>query len=123
MILVDSSVWVRYIRATDDGLATLLNANRVLMHPFVIGELALGHLPRRAAFIERLHSLPRAMMASDTEVLRLIEQQNLVGAGVGYVDAHLLAATRLTLGAKFWALDKRLSVVADYLGLTTKLDA
>ncbi len=123
MILVDSSVWVRHIRTTDDGLATLLNANRVLMHPFVIGELALGHLPRRAAFLERLHTLPRAMMASDAEVLRLIEQQDLVGAGIGYVDAHLLASTRLTLGAKFWALDKRLSAAADYLGLTAEVGA
>ena len=123
MLLVDSSVWVRRIPATDDVLASLLNANRVLMHPFVIGELALGHLPRRAAFLERLHNLPKAMMASDAEVLRLIEQQNLVGAGIGYVDAHLLAATRLTLGAKFWALDKRLSAVADYLRLTAEVGA
>lgn len=123
MILVDSSVWVRHIRAADDGLATLLNANRVLMHPFVIGELALGQLPARAVFLERLHNLPKAMTANDAEVLRLIEQQDLVGAGIGYVDAHLLASARLTLGAKFWALDQRLSAVADYLGLTAEVGA
>jgi len=122
MILVDSSVWIGHIRATNPVLVTLLNENRVLTHPFVIGELALGHLPDRTAFLGWLRNLPKAIMASDAEVLGLIERQSLAGAGIGYVDTHLLASTRLTLGARFWALDKRLSAVADYLDLTPELD-
>jgi predicted nucleic acid-binding protein len=122
MILVDSSVWIAHIRATHPVFVALLNVNRVLTHPFVIGELALGLLPDRTTFLRSLQNLPMAVMASDTEVLRLIEQQRLAGAGIGYVDSHLLASTKLTLGAAFWSFDKRLSAVANYLGLTPELD-
>ncbi len=122
MILVDSSIWIGHIRAANPAFVDLLNETRVLTHPFVIGELALGHLPDRTAFLRSLRNLPTAIVASDAEVLRLIERQGLAGAGIGYVDTHLLASTRLTLGATFWSLDKRLSAVADDLGLAPELD-
>ncbi len=93
MILVDTSVWIGHIRAADKAFAELLYENRVLTHPFIIGELALGHLPDRVAFLGLLQSLPMVMRASDAEVLRLIERQSLAGAGIGYVEAHLLAST------------------------------
>jgi predicted nucleic acid-binding protein len=44
MILVDTSVWVDHLRKGDRNLAALLTASNVLMHPFVIGELACGNL-------------------------------------------------------------------------------
>jgi hypothetical protein len=43
----------------------------------------------------------------------------LFGRGVGYVDIHLLAAVRLTVGASLWTRDKRLHGVAVQLGLAT----
>ena len=117
MILVDSSVWIDHLRSGDRALASLLEAGRALAHPFVIGELALGSLRQREAVLDALRGLPRAVVASDGEVLQFIDRQALYGLGIGYVDAHLLASTRLTPGALLWTRDKRLLSVADRLAL------
>jgi len=117
MILVDTSVWVDHLRAGNERLRALLNGGEVLGHPFVIGELALGNLRRRDAFLSDLRDLPRATIASDEEVLRLIDRQTLFGRGIGYIDAHLLAAARLTAGSKLWTYDRRLQAVAATLDL------
>ncbi|HWZ69521.1 MAG TPA: type II toxin-antitoxin system VapC family toxin [Stellaceae bacterium] len=121
MILVDTSVWVQHLRSGDERLAALLNGGEVLGHPFVIGELALGNLRQREAMLSDLRDLPRAVVASDEEVLGLIDRQTLFGRGIGYVDAHLLAAVRLTAGSKLWTRDRRLQAVSAQLGLTATL--
>ena len=117
MILVDTSVWVDHLRASDDGLVALLDAGMVLSHPFVIGELALGNLSRREIVLSALSDLPRATVATDAEALHFIDRHALFGSGAGYVDIHLLAAVRLTAGAELWTRDKRLHGVAVQLGL------
>jgi predicted nucleic acid-binding protein len=117
MILVDTSVWVDYLRAGNETVAGLLDAGRVLAHPFVIGELALGNLRQRHEVLAYLQDLPQAKAATDREVLHFIEQHALAGLGIGYVDVHLLASTRLTAGASLWTRDKRLSSVAERLGV------
>jgi len=94
-----------------------LRVGRVLAHPFVIGELALGSIKDRAVVIAQLGKLPRASTATDAEVLALIEAHALHGAGIGYVDAHLLAATMLTPTSAFLTRDKRLHAVAQRLGI------
>jgi predicted nucleic acid-binding protein len=121
MILVDTSVWIDHLRADDKTLAGLLDIGRVLAHPLVIGEVALGNLQRRDLVLRALQRLPRAIVATDHEVLRLIDQHALFGLGIGYVDAHLLAAARLTAGASLWARDKRLFAAATQLGLAARL--
>ncbi len=118
MILLDTSVWVDHLRAEDRDVAAALMAGRVLAHPHVIGELALGHLRRRAAILSALADLPQAIPATDAEVLAFVERHGLTGRGIGWVDAHLLAATRLTAGARFWTRDRRLASIAAELGLT-----
>jgi predicted nucleic acid-binding protein len=117
VILVDTSVWIDHLRAGDRTLTTLLETGRVLAHPFVIGELALGRLRRREVVLQSLSDLPQASVATDAEVLHFIDRHALFGRGVGYVDAHLLAAVRLTAGAELWTNDKRLHSVADQLRL------
>lgn len=121
MILVDTSVWVDHLRVGDDTLAALLNSSQVLMHPFVLGELACGNLRQRAEVLALLKDLPQATIARDDEVLFFIERQALMGRGVGYVDAHLLAAVALDTAARLWTRDKRLQVVAGELGLAYDL--
>lgn len=116
MILVDTSVWIEHLRAGSATLARLLERDAVLAHPWVVGELALGHLRRRREVIELLNSLPQATAASPTEVLTLIERQELYGIGIGYVDAQLLAATKLTDGAALWSNDRRLGAATLRLG-------
>jgi hypothetical protein len=120
MILVDTSVWIDHLRHGDQRLAALLEQELVLIHPHVIGELALGQ-PRRRESLSDMNDLPRANVASDEEVLHLIAQKTLFGIGIGYVDAHLLAATRLTEGATFWTRDKRLLAAAEKLSLAARL--
>ncbi len=112
MILADTSVWISHFRATDPKLAELLNSTAVLIHPFVIGELALGHFVKRTMILTQLKNLPPATMAADVEVLAFIESQPLHGLGIGYIDAHLLASVMLTPGSKLWTRDKRLETAA-----------
>ena len=121
MILVDASVWIDHLRAGDERLTALLDAREVLGHSFVTGELALGNLRRRDAVLSDLRDLPQATVASDDEVLQLIDRQALFGRGIGYVDAHLLAAVRLTADTKLWTRDRRLQTVATELGLAAML--
>jgi predicted nucleic acid-binding protein len=122
MILVDTSVWVDHLRDGDKILAELLNTSRVLAHPFVIGEIALGHLRRRETILEALHDLPQAPPATDAEVLALIAGNGLAGLGIGYIDAHLLASARIA-ASQLWTRDRRLARVAGALGLTAGLPA
>ena len=116
MILVDTSVWVDHLRTGDPQLVALLEQPGVLMHPFVIGEIACGSLKNRALIFDLLNDLPAAAVAEAHEVLSFIEHHALDGKGIGYVDAHLLASTVLTDGAKLWSRDKRLQAVAEMLG-------
>jgi len=117
VILVDTSIWVNHLRAGEPALADLLDRGLVLAHPWVTGELALGHLSQRQDILALLAGLPPAEVATDAEVLALIEAEQLYGLGVGYVDAQLLAATRLTANARMWTADKRLATVAHRLRL------
>ena len=117
MILVDTSVWVDHLRAGDEELTALLNNSQVLMHSFVLGELACGNLRNREAVLKLLQNLPQAPVASDAEVLFFIEQHRLMGRGIGFIDAHLLAATALAVPVRLWTRDRRLTATASDLGL------
>ena len=118
MIVVDSSVWIDHLRSGDEVLAGLLDASQVLMHPFILGEIACGNLHARETVIGLLAQLPACSVADDQEVLFFIEQHKLMGLGIGYIDAHLLAATALTTTARLWTRDKRLARAAVMLSLT-----
>lgn len=87
-----------------------------MSHPFVVGELALGHLTRRREILGLLSELPRAQVATHEEVLALVDRHHLAGAGIGWIDAHLLASAALS-GVSLWTLDRRLGAVAARLGL------
>ena len=116
MVLVDTSVWVDHFRRNDARLVTLLEAADVVVHPFVIGELALGTLRDRVRVLGMFRRMPVAAVATHTEVLTLIERRTLAGRGIGYVDAHLLASAVIA-GARLWTRDERLAAVARELAL------
>lgn len=122
MIIVDTSIWIDHLRNGDSVLADLLENGRVLTHPFVTGEIALGSLRQRGAVLDALHSLPQATVAGDDEVMMLIERDKLFSAGIGYIDAHLLTAVKLTPGASIWTRDRRLREASTRLGLSASLD-
>ena len=116
MILVDTSVWVEHLQRGSAALADLLRQSRVLIHPFVLGELALGNLQQRTQVLGAVQNLPQAPVADAQEVLHLISTQVLHGIGIGYVDAHLLASVRLAPGSALWTHDKRLAAAATRMG-------
>lgn len=116
MILVDTSVWVDHLRRGDARLVELLESASVLMHPFIVGEIACGRLADRTTVLELLQDLPSAAVAEYGELLAFVEHHRLWGMGIGYVDVHLLAAVALTKGATLWTRDKRLRVAAQALG-------
>jgi predicted nucleic acid-binding protein len=105
------------LRTGDATLSGILDRGMCLGHPFVTGELALGNLRERDLVLSALRALPQAIVASDEEVYHFIDRQALFGLGIGYVDAHLLAAVRLTAAASLWTRDRRLQRVAAKLGL------
>ncbi len=113
MILVDTSVWIDHLRRGNHRLTALLDEAGVWTHPFVIGELACGNLKNRHELLMLLGNLPQVTVATDTEVLFYIEQHQLMGRGIGYIDTHLLAASALAGPIKLWTLDRRLATLAD----------
>ena len=116
MILVDTSVWVDHLRRTELELVRLLDNGEVMIHPFIIGELACGNLSNRNELLTLFRNLPQAVVASDEEVVTLIEQESLMGKGLGYVDMHLLASSMLS-DCQLWTKDKRLVAVMKEIGV------
>jgi predicted nucleic acid-binding protein len=116
MILLDSSVWVDHLRRSNARVVRILDSGQGAIHPFIIGEIACGHLKSRAHVLGLLGALPRSSVATDDEVLHFIEGHRLMGPGLGFVDAHLLAAAAID-GTRLWTLDKRLAKVASEIGL------
>ena len=112
MILVDTSVWINYLRSGNRDLELLLNNNQVLMHPFVLGELACGNLERRTELLSLIGSLPPAPVATDDEALFFIDRHRLMGKGIGYIDVHLLVSASLAKPASLLTHDKRLGRIA-----------
>jgi predicted nucleic acid-binding protein len=121
MILVDTSIWIDHINAADPVLVSLLTDGQVLVHPFVIAEIALGSLKSREAVLGALRDLPSALVATPEETLFLIEHERLFNRSIGYVDTSLLASARLQPGTTVWTRDKRLAKAADELGLSPNL--
>jgi len=116
MILVDTSVWIAHFRKGGSGLAELLSEALVLVHPFVVDELACGDLRNRARILSDLEALPSAVSATHQEVMRLIEDRKLWGLGIGWVDGHLLASALLS-NCQLWTLDTRLVRAAAAAGV------
>ena len=116
MVLVDTSVWIDHLRKTTPRLVGLLDNGEVVIHPFVIGELACGNLANRKEVLSLLHSLPAVERVEDDEILFFIEQHSLASRGLGLIDVHLLASSKVS-EHPLWTKDKRLTAAAEELGL------
>ena len=122
MILVDASVWLAHFRRTDPRLVAALEREDVLVHPFVIGEIACGDLRNRRVIVALLRRLPEVQKATDDEALAFVERRSLSGRGIGFVDVHLLASVVLHGTARLWTGDRQLAEVAADLELLDKTD-
>ena len=116
MILVDTSIWVDHLNKSDDNLIKLLNSGRVCIHPFIIGELSCGNISNRSEILVLLNALPRVEPAFEDEFFTQIENKNLYGIGLGFVDVHLLASA-LVHNVKIWTRDKTLKKSAKKLDI------
>ncbi|MEY2335581.1 type II toxin-antitoxin system VapC family toxin [Acidithiobacillus ferrianus] len=121
MILVDTSVWIDHFRSGDAHLSTLLDHGMVQTHDFIIGEIACGNLKNRQQTLYLLSCLPRCTMTSPDETLFFIERHGLMGRGIGYIDASILASAVL-VQANLWSRDKRLMALATELGCAYSSD-
>jgi predicted nucleic acid-binding protein len=118
VILADTSVWIDHFRQHNARLAARLDEGVVAVHEWVIGELACGGLRHRTQVLQLMRTLPAVPTASFGEVLHLIERRELMGRGIGWTDAHLLAGCVLG-GARLWSRDARLQRVAADLGVAS----
>ena len=117
MVLVDTSVWIDHLRNNNRVLSQLLLQTQVFCHPMIIGELACGNLNNRKQILLFWENMPALPQASHQEVLYLIEENHLMGKGLGYIDIHLLAACLLRPKTLLWTLDKRLDKLAQSFGI------
>jgi len=109
--LADTSVWVNHLHHGDPELVRLLLAEEIGLHPFVLGELAAGNLPRRSRTLADLACLPQAPVAEEREVHHLLEAHRLWGTGLGWIDLHLLASAKLS-GWPLYTADRALNAAA-----------
>ncbi len=116
MVLVDTSVWISHLREGSAELTALLNEGEVVCHPFIVGELACGNLKNRTIVLSLLEALPTAVMGEHKEVLAFVENNDLMGRGLGYVDVHLIVSAALT-DLSLWTFDKRLKQASGLLKL------
>lgn len=117
MVIVDTSVWVHHLRWGSAQLKVLLHETQVMCHDFILGELACGSLKNRREILSLLTSFPRAPVVNQEEVLYFIESHSLMAAGIGFIDAHLLASAQL-INTPLWTLDHSLKRVAEKLELS-----
>ena len=117
MIVVDANIWIDHLRMANATLSRLIQRRRIVIHPYTIGEIALGSLANRDQVLEGLALIPAAPVAESYEMPEFINHHGLFGTGIGYVDSHLLASAMLLENGKLWTRDKRLHALADRLEL------
>lgn len=114
-ILADANIWIDHFRSPSPEFKRLLLNESIVIHPYVIGELACGSLHKRKSLITNLHKIPKTHTASLADTMNLIEHHKLFSKGIGLVDAMLLASTLITPNTKIWTSDKSLAQIAKSL--------
>jgi len=121
-ILADTAIWIAHFRAVEPEMRAQLNNRNILIHPFIVAELALGSLRDRGRTLGMLERLPQVRVAHLEEVRRMIEAHSLYSKGIGLTDAHLIASTLITPPVRLWTRDKQLQGVASALGIDAGLE-
>jgi predicted nucleic acid-binding protein len=117
LILADTSVWIDHLRSGDKELSKQLSQGKIVIHPFIIAELALGSVQDRTKTLALLDLLPQLRVAQLDEVRLTIEARHLYNRGVGLIDAHLIASVFINPLTLLWTRDKQLRKVAEGLGI------
>ncbi len=122
MILADTSIWIDHfrsgnVRSGNKELRKHLNEGRIVIHPAIIAELALGSLEERTKTLALLDLLPQVRVAQLSEVRRMIEARRLYSLGIGLIDAQLIASVFINPSTVLWTRDRRLRKAAEGLGI------
>lgn len=120
MVLVDTSVWIRFLSNRSPfaaELEELLSRGDVSGHDFVYGELLIGDKGARKKLLADYELMHQAPVVPHGEVASFVRQNHLYGRGVGWIDAHLVASA-LVGRISLWTADPRLAVVAKELGVS-----
>ena len=121
MILADTSVWVDYLRGGNPEMEKILSQGQIVMHPFIVAEIALGSLRKRRKRLEELEALLEVKVAQLGEVRHMVESRALYAKGIGLTDAQLLASCLMTPGTQLWTLDGAMKKIAKALGIVVYL--
>jgi hypothetical protein len=121
VILADTSVWVNHLRNSDPEMERRLSSGQIVMHPFIVAELALGSLHNRRKRLEDMDALLEVRVAQLNEVRHMIEAHTLYSKGIGLTDAHLIASCLMSPGTQLWTRDAALKKVAKALGILINL--
>lgn len=119
MVLVDTSVWVRFLANRAPfaaGLDELLAQGEACGHDFVMGELLVGDKGARKQLLADFALMHQVPVVPHREVVEFVRQRRLHGRGIGWIDTHLLASA-LVSHVKLWTADPRLGDVARELGI------
>ena len=121
MILADTSIWIDHLRSGNKEMRKRLDHGQIVIHPFIIAELALGSLRDRSKTLALLDLLPQVRVAQLSEVRLTIEARRLYSLGIGLTDAHLIASVFINPSTLLWTKDKRLQKAAEGLGIHASL--
>jgi len=121
VILADTSVWIDHLRSGNKEMGQHLHQGRIVIHPLIVAELALGSLRDRARTLALLDLLPQVKVAQLHEVRLMIESRHLYSLGIGLIDAELIASALIDPPTLLWTKDKPLRKVAEALGIHANL--
>jgi predicted nucleic acid-binding protein len=120
MVLVDTSVWIRFLADRAPWAAQLeamLDQEEAAGHNLVYGELLVGDPSGRRDLLDSYGLMPVIPEVRHAEVVTFVRANSIYGRGIGWVDAHLLASC-LVATVPLWTADERLDKVADELGIS-----
>ena len=119
MVLVDTSVWIRFLtnlKPFAEELDSLLNQDEVAGHDLIQGELLIGDAGGRKELLNDYSRIHRVHSISHVDVVSFVRARKLHGRGIGWIDAHLLASA-LVADILLWTADQRLAGLASELGV------
>ena len=119
MVLVDTSVWIRFLANRTPyaaALDALLSRDEVVGHEFVYGELLIGDRNTRKKLLAMYEQIRQASMVPHRDVVAFVSARDLRGRGVGWIDIHLLASA-IVERFQLWTADKKLGALAKEIGI------
>src|SRR4029079_15742717 len=119
MVSADAGIWLSFFRNESSAadLRTLLEEERVTVHPLVLLDLRLRlRSPQRRQILSDLEHLVATGIEPPDLVSAFIEERGLAKLQVDVVGAHLLASA-VRQGDRLWARDRDLRAAAIELGV------